>query len=373
MEYRGHGRRGQVPTALYSEEQVEATLRRLEIEVISDTLKDFICLCPFHGNTNSPAFSVSKTSGKFLCFNESCGEFGSLIELVKRIAHKNDFEAARIIYKAKKDSALSFTDRLQRVTAKTVMPTFQPETIERLKEAFWKTPKALDYMRGRGFEDSILEDYKIGYSEKKRVINVPMYSESGEPVGFIGRAIENKRFHNSENLPVRQTLWNLHRARRLGDTVIVCEASFDAMRIAQAGYPNVVACLGGNFNEQHAHQLMKYFKTVIIFTDWDDSREHVYDKGGKRCRKCVDAGYSACKGHNPGRDTGQKIATLVKGKQIKWATLGYKRVYDGAKDAGDMTIQQIREAIQGAVTNMEYQRWGIYYMKDLVLETPAMV
>ena len=366
MEYRGNGRGRQISTALYSEEQVEATLRRMEVEVISDTMKDFLCLCPFHGNTNTPSFSVSKTSGKFLCFNESCAESGSLIELVKAIMKKNDFEAARIINKAKKDSALSFTDRFSKVTAKVQMPTFKAETIERLKETFWNTKTAVDYMRGRGFEDSILEDYKIGYSEKKKVITVPMYSESGEPVGFIGRTIEGKRFRNSDNLPVRQTLWNLHRARRLGDTVIVCEASFDAMRIAQAGYPNVVACLGGNFKEQHAQQLMKYFKTIIIFTDWDDTREHRYDKGGKRCRKCVEAGFMACKGHNPGRDTGQKIANLVKGKQIKWASVGYKQVYPrGAKDAGDMSIADIRLAIKNAVSNMEYSRWGLYYESDL--------
>jgi len=38
-----------------------------------------------------------------------------------------------------------------------------------------------------------------------------------------------------------------------------------------------------------------------------------------------------------------------------------------------MTIEEIRQAIQGAVSNMEYQGWNIYYQKDLVLETPAMV
>jgi 5S rRNA maturation endonuclease (ribonuclease M5) len=140
------------------------------------------------------------------------------------------------------------------------------------------------------------------------------------------------------------------------------------MRIAQAGYPNVVACLGGNFNEQHAQQLMKYFKTVIIFTDWDDTREHTYDKNGKRCRKCSEAGYMACKGHNPGRDTGQKIADLIKGKQVKWASIGHKQVYPvGAKDAGDMSIEDIKLAIKNSVSNMEYQRWGLYTETDLMV------
>ena len=367
MEYRRNGRARQVPAALYSEDQVESTLMALDIDVLGDTAKDFLCLCPFHGNTNTPSFSVSKTSGKFLCFNESCAEFGSLIELVKRILKKNDFEAARIINKAKKDNAVTFADRFKKVTQKVTMPSFPKETLARMKDQFWDSARALAYMRGRGFEDAVLKEYGIGYSEKKDLITVPMYSESGEPVGVIGRTIEDKRFRNSDNLPVRQTLWNLHRARRLGDTVIVCEASFDAMLISQAGYPNVVACLGGNFNEQHAEQLMKYFSTIIIFTDWDDTREHRYDKGGKRCRKCSDAGYTACKGHNPGRDTGQKIANMVKGKHIKWASIGYKQVYPkGVKDAGDMSADEIRLAIKNAVSNMEYQRWNLYYESDLL-------
>lgn len=368
MQYRGNGRVREVPATLYTENQIESTLRTIGVEIDHESPNDFICFCPFHGNTNTPAFSVSRTSGKFLCFNEACSERGSLIELVKYATKKTDFEAARLINKAKTDNPTTFADKFKKAVEKVEMPVWKMETIKRLHEQFWASPEAVAYMRGRGFDDETLNEYKIGYSAKKRVISVPMFSESGLPVGVIGRAISSKRFRNSDKLPVRATLWNIHRARRLGDTVIICEASFDAMRISQAGYPNVVACLGGNFNESHAEQLMKYFKTIIIFTDWDDTREHKYDKNGKRCKACQDKGYGACKGHNPGRDTGKKIAQLVKGKRIKWASIGYKKVYPkGAKDAGDMSIEDIRLAIENAVSNQEYSTWGLYYEHDLVV------
>lgn len=250
------------------------------------------------------------------------------------------------------------------------------EKIDKMVEDFWNSPKAIEYMRGRGFTDETLKQYKVGYSVKRDSIAVPMYSEKGEVLGVVGRKIAVKKFDNSRRLPVRRTLWNLHRARRTGDTVIVCESTFDAMRISQAGFPNVVACLGGNFNEQHAHQLGKYFNTIVIMTDWDDSTKHNYDKPseGKFCRKCRREGYSACRGHNPGRDTGAKIAKLMKHKDVLWAAYGYKRPYPGdAKDAGDCETWQIRECINGAVSDMEYQDWDIYYQKDLAPETPSVV
>jgi len=273
-----------------------------------------------------------------------------------------------LINKAKADTQPSFEDRFKQVTAEPVLPEFKEETIVRMHEQLWASPEALEYMRSRGFEDVMLKEYKIGYSEKKRLITVPMYSEKGVPVGVIGRTIEGKRFRNSDKLPVRQSLWNINKARRLGDTVIICESSFDAIRIHQAGYPNVVACLGGNFNEQHATQLKKYFNTVVIFTDWDNTKEHKNDKNGKTCRECFASGYRACRGHNPGRDTGNKIVEAMRGKNVKWASYGYKQVFArGVKDAGDMTIEEIRQCVQNAVSNMEYQRWGLYYESSLMV------
>ena len=336
---------------------------------MGDTMNDFQCLCPFHGNTNTPSFSVSKTTGKYLCFNESCGEFGSLIELVKsQMPGTNDFQAARLIAKAKQENVKPFEERVREAFSQDELPEFKPETVDRLVNAFWESEKAQEYMHGRGFTDETLKSYKVGYSAKRGVIAVPMYDISGKPIGFIGRKIDTKKFDNSLKLPVRQTLWNIHRAIRTGaDTVIVCEATYDAMLIAQAGYTNVVACLGGNFNENHELQLKKYFNKVIIFTDWDDSNKHRYDKPseGKKCSKCRRSGYTACKGHNPGRDTGQKIADSMRGKQVLWASYDYGMVYPaGVKDAGDMTTDQIRQCIQNAVSNYDYQSWGLYYQND---------
>lgn len=171
---------------------------------MGDTMNDFQCLCPFHGNTNTPSFSVSKTTGKYLCFNAACGEFGSLIELVKsQRPGTNDFQAARLIAKAKATNMKSFEDRLRDVYKKEEMPEFKPETVDRLVDGMWLSQEAQDYMHSRGFTDETLKSYKVGYSAKRGVIAVPMYDVSGKPVGFIGRKIETKQFDNSRKLPAR--------------------------------------------------------------------------------------------------------------------------------------------------------------------------
>jgi hypothetical protein len=367
MGFYGSGFDGPSLETLYGEDQIAGTLTACNISVVGESENDFLCLCPFHSNQRTPSFSVSKTSGKFLCFNESCGEFGTLIELVKKIRNKNDFEAARIIHNQKfTGETLTFAERFESTKPVEIVP-FDHDKIDQMHEALWKSPEALEYLTDkRNFTEKTLRDFKIGYSSKKNMIAVPMYDEFGMSIGVIGREVGGHSFKNSKRLPVRQTLWNIHNAKATGSaSVVVCEASFDAMHVKQAGYPNVVACLGGNFNANHAKQLSKYFDTIIIATDWDRSSDYI--PKNKTCRKCKAEGHKECLGHNPGRDIGYKIAELMKGKHIKWASYDYKRVYhDWKKDMSDLTDQQIREVIEGSVSHFEYMSWGIYYDSCMV-------
>jgi DNA primase len=87
--------------------------------------------------------------------------------------------------------------------------------------------------------------FELGYSENMGMVTVPVHSPDGMPIGIVGRSIEGKAFKNSTNLPKSKTLFNIHRAKKIGDHVIIVESSFDAIRVHQAGFPNVVATLGG--------------------------------------------------------------------------------------------------------------------------------
>ena len=308
---------------------------------------------------NTPSFSVSRTNGKYICFNHSCGVTGSLEELVKKTTDRNEFQARRVILKARTESTESFSDALQKsFDARFEFTEFPQQVIDRMAEEFWATPHAVEYMtKVRGFTEETLRYFKIGYSAKKRIIAVPMHTDKGMPVGVIGRPASKteKFFKNSVGLPTSKTLWNLHRAKRVGGTVIVVESSFDAMRVHQAGHPNVVATLGGNFSPYHLDQLQKYFSTVIIMTDMDAKVFY------ENCRKCNKVNLNLCKGHNPGRDLGTTIADKLQQKQILWAAYEEKVVFPHkAKDAGDLTDDEIRQCIRNAVTNYQYRTWNVY-------------
>jgi DNA primase len=360
VEDRRNGRgKWAVPSEAFTEEQVEAILNACGVEVVSEAGNEFLCMCPFHGNRHTPSFSISKTEGVYLCFNSACGATGGIKTLIKYTTGYNDFEALRLISKTRTNTHVSLVERRKRSVEKKEMPVFPQETLERMKQEFWKSEKALAYMHGRGFDDVTLDHFNIGYSPNKDLVATPMYDSNGAPVGVIGRTISGeKRFQNSKNLPTSQTLWNINNAKRAGDTVIIVEANFDGMRIHQAGFPGVVACLGGNFSPEHADQLARHFSTIIIMTDNDPLADHVY----KNCRRCSAAGKPVCQGHNPGRQLGTKIAEEMssRAKVVRWAAQGDGIVYPhDAKDAGDMTLDEIRHCVNESVSNFVYRSWRI--------------
>lgn len=338
---------------VYTPGQVESVLEYCEIEVVSDTNTHFLAYCPFHGNTDSPAFAVDKNKGLFTCFNPSCMNSGTLEELIRRTTDLNPFQAARVILKYKNADKTPFADRLAEVMKKTPdFVEFPKDSLDRLYESF-KGSKGEEYMKSRGFNDDTLDYFRVGYSDKKDMVVVPMHDPKGMPVGFIGRAAShtNKVFKNTVNLPKSKTAWNFHRAKKDGDTVIICESSYDAMRIHQAGYSNVVALLGGHVTSFHLEQIGRHFSKVIIMTD--------FDKKGYRpnCRLC---NYQACQGHRAGRELGRSIARGLPNKKIMWAAYDDTCVFPhGAKDASDMTDDEIRQCLRNAVSNLEYSRWNI--------------
>lgn len=350
----------------YTPNQIAATIRSCGVEIEGETSNDFLCFCPFHGNRFTPSFSVSKTRGAYICFNHSCNRSGTLIDLVKKMplkdgSFRNEFAARRLILKKASETEQAFEDQLAAAFEPVVEFTeFSQSVLDRMYEDFWQNPEAIRYMvEERSIEEDTLEHFRVGFSAKKNIIAVPMHNGKGLPVGVIGRPAdtENKFFKNSRGLPTSKTLWNMHRAKKQGETVIVCEASFDAMRIHQAGYPNVVACLGGNFSPRHFDQLNKHFSRIIVMTDFDKKEKHIY----KNCRKCKKRNLNLCVGHNPGRDLGATIAAGLHRKEVLWASYDNKVVYpNNAKDAGDMTDEEIRQCLKNSVTNFEYDSWGIY-------------
>lgn len=336
---------------IYSPSQVEGILEYCNIEVVSDTFTHFLAYCPFHGNTDTPAFAVDKNKGLWHCFNPSCEYSGKLVDLILKTKGDNLFQALRKINYYKTHDTTPFADRMAEALAKPVEFTpFPQDALDRMKDAFPNSP-GHTYMMGRGFEDEVLDYFDIGYSAKQNMVAVPMHDPSGNPIGIIGRSIVDKTFKNSTGLPKAKTMWNFHRARKTGGTLILTEASFDAMRVHQAGYPNVGALLGGHVSDWHLAQIDRNFSKIIYMTDFDPKQYR------PNCRMC---GYKKCVGHRPGRDLARSIIHKLPNKKHMWGAYDDKAVFPhGAKDASDMTDDEIRQCLRNAVSNLEYSRWNI--------------
>ena len=299
--------------------------------MVGETGNDFLAYCPFHSNRHSSSFSVSKEFGAWLCFNPACGESGTLIDLVKRITNRNDYEALRFISVKEAEVLADFDDLLEdTLEEKPDFIEFDSTTIEKLTSEMKQYEDGRVYMHGRGFTDETLEYFNVGYSSNRNMVTVPVHSPDGTCVGVVGRSIKEKEFKNSPGLPRNSTLFNIHRAKRIGATCIIVESSFDAMRVHQAGFPNVVATLGGHISSNNLSLLNRYFNRIIIMTDNDQA----------------------------GRALGNNIFNKLRNKDVLWASYEYGKIYPhDAKDAGDMTDQEIKTCINNSVSHIEYVSW----------------
>lgn len=310
----------------YDQGQVREVLEAIGIKVDHQSQTDYFCFCPFHNNTHTPSFAISKTTGQYICYNPSCDERGSLEFLISKVGKFDIFEVSKFIRKLQVNKVDTFDEDMANMfDEKPIFTPFSQETLNNLHKSL--NTRSKEYFYGRKITDESMEYFYLGYSEKQDMVTVPLHSPDGMPVGIIGRSVEGKRFKNSDNLPRSLTMFNLHRAKKASATLVVCESSFDAIRIHQSGYPNVVATLGGGISKENVANLNRYCSSIIICTDADDA----------------------------GRKLGNEIASKLKNKNISWALFDDEVVYpNGAKDVGDLTDQEIKQCIKNAKSHFEY-------------------
>jgi DNA primase len=330
MAIRGYNAR-KIDSTQYAPNHIKSIIKSIGLDIVAEPGNEVMFYCPFHSNRHTASCCINKSSGAWLCFNPSCGESGTLIELVRRVLHKNDFEAMRFISAQEKEVLNNFDEVMAGIfEEKPDFEEFPEETLKGLYNGLVGSEKAKDYFKSRGIDMSSMAHFSLGYSEKQNMVTVPVHSPDGIPIGIVGRSIEGKSFKNSTNLPKSKTLFNVHRAKIIGSNVIVVESSFDAIRVHQAGFPNVVATLGGFLSTEQHGILNRYFNRVIVMTDADLA----------------------------GRELGLSIANRLKNKDLLWASHEYGKIYPhDAKDAGDMTDEEIKNCIKNAVSDIEYRSW----------------
>ncbi|MBP7394969.1 MAG: DNA primase, partial [Zoogloea sp.] len=281
-------------------------------------------LCPFHGE-KSPSFIVSPSRQTYHCFG--CGVHGdairfltehhglSFIEAVKDLAQ----EAGLVVPEDEatpQELAQAARAREQHASLNDVLE----KAADHYRRTLKATPRAVDYLKGRGLTGEIAARFGLGYApegwrslasvfpryddpvlaesgmvivqgqdegrsdaEQKRYdrfrdrIMFPIRNVKGETIAFGGRVLDKgePKYLNSPETPIfvkGRELYGLYESRsglRTKGYALVTEGYMDVVALAQLGFPNAVATLGTACTADHVQKLLRFTEQVVFSFDGD--------------------------------------------------------------------------------------------------------
>lgn len=276
--------------------------------------------CPFH-TEKSPSFTVSPSKQFYHCFG--CGAHGSAISFLMQYSGLGFIEAVEDLAHSVGMQVPRVSERVQTERAKKAPLTELMLRAARFyKEQLKASPKAIDYLKGRGLTGEVAARFGLGYAPddwqglqkvfpdyndpalaecglvivndqgrrydrfRDRVM-FPILDQRGNVIGFGGRFIgdhkaaqaENAaagpKYLNSPETPLFEKgreLYGLVQARqaiRDEDTVIVVEGYMDVVALAQHGVGNAVATLGTACTPNHVHKLLRQAAKIVFCFDGD--------------------------------------------------------------------------------------------------------
>lgn len=295
-------------------------------------------LCPFH-NEKSPSFTVNDKKGFYHCFG--CGEHGDAVGFVM------------------KTEGLSFPESVEKLAREVNLPVPRATPAERERAdraatlqqvvelaALWfqkqlRLPagrQGLDYLRGRGLSDAVIDDFRLGFAPDSRdgVIaalkreNVPIEKiveaglaiqpddgrepydrfrgrvmfvindRRGRAIAFGGRVMGTgePKYLNSPETPLFHkgaNLYCLDRARQAvtkDQPVIVAEGYMDVIALHGAGFTGAVAPLGTALTEGQLGELWKLADEPYLCFDGDNAGRRAASRAAERALPLLRPGKS---------------------------------------------------------------------------------
>ena len=300
---------------------IQELLARVDIVDVVEryiTLKkagaNYQACCPFHSE-KTPSFTVSQSKQFYHCFG--CGAHGSAIGFVMQYSGLGFIEAVE-------DLAGQLGMPVPReVSIRSLEKAKQQPLTERMARAarFYKeqlktSPKAIDYLKGRGLTGEIAAKFGLGYAPddwqglqqvfddydsdalvecglvirneqgrrydrfRDRVM-FPIQDARGNIIGFGGRVLGQgePKYLNSPETPLfrkGEELYGLPQARKAiqeQNMVLVVEGYMDVVGLAQSGVENVVATLGTAATGINIQRLIKLADRVVFCFDRDAAGE----------------------------------------------------------------------------------------------------
>lgn len=238
-------------------------------------------VCPFHEDVN-PSMIVDLSEGRYFCFGCNCS--GNALNFVEQMTKEKNTLSSIIKYfkilKSKKVSSIKIKRNIKHVkSSNKELYAIAYDYYHGLSKVNWKKDKSkeivecLNYMKGRGFTEEILNKCKakVTYNKLYPII-FPMF-DSGKFKGWVCRT------NDSEIEKKRKYLYNegFSRATTLvgdykdSEIIFVVEGYMDRLKFVQFGVENVVAILGWKMSYEQEQKLKKSkVKYIVSALDNDE-------------------------------------------------------------------------------------------------------
>jgi DNA primase len=313
---------------MISQQTIQQILSRIDIiEIIGGFVKlkkrgvNYLGLCPFH-NEKSPSFTVSPVKEIYKCFG--CGRSGNTISFLMEHEKYSYAEALRWLaarYNVEvEEKEISPELRQQQQVAESLYiinafaQQFFSDTLTGSEEG---QDIGLSYLRERGFNDSIIRKFQLGYNPEARDafsraavaaqynpellvktglvvqrddklvdnyrgrIIFPVHNQTGKIIGFGARVIRtNDRAPKYINTPENEIYvkskilygsWLARQAIDKQDECLLVEGYTDVISLHQAGVENVVASGGTSLTVDQLRLIKKFTKHLTIIYDGDSA------------------------------------------------------------------------------------------------------
>ncbi|MDX1649541.1 MAG: DNA primase, partial [Myxococcota bacterium] len=271
-------------------------------------------LCPFH-HEKTPSFVVSPERGTFHCFG--CGEGGNAFAFLVRHENLTFPEAVRSLGA---ELGIEVPDA-GGASGERLAPLYQANQAAQAlyREALHADAgrEARAYLARRGIDRSLAERFGIGFAPdrwdavtgvlaRERIpaeageragvlkrrergghydllrgrVTFPIHDVRGRVVGFGGRALaegQEPKYLNTPESPVfrkRESFYGFPAAlepMRRADRAVVVEGYFDLIALHRAGIGEAVATCGTALTEEHARNLRRRTRNVVLLFDGDEA------------------------------------------------------------------------------------------------------
>ena len=277
---------------------VESLLNILGVRITKNGTYDLRSPCPIHGGDNPTAFSIRTDTKRWVCFTKHC-EMGStgrpdndLVSLIIKLQNLSfidavrflaDFSGVPIDSDNQIDGERYATFKRRREIDKYI------RTVDRLNSRDQELPELSesivseyisnrdDYFIRMGFSEETLDLFEVGAKIDTRGIlraTVPIRDEVGRLVSVSARredGDEEPRYLLEREFEKSRVLYNLHRAAMTGsNTVIIVEGFKASWAVYEAGFSNVVACMGSMVLPEQVYLLLRAgFMNCLLMLDGD--------------------------------------------------------------------------------------------------------